>query len=183
MHERHETRNAEQQPSHPKEPNNRHKVKRCTRQHRDILNSSSLPLLSNVGAVLASLTRRVSGLRATGNRPIPTAAHGLQFALPQVAAFFPRTNCRTVGPRCRNRHIWPVIHTEAAQGSRYAARSRGDAMCPVCLASMGLMIAGAATSAGGLTALAVKLSRKKTDAKEILNPNERSIQNVYANSR
>jgi hypothetical protein len=56
-------------------------------------------------------------------------------------------------------------------------------MCPVCLASMGLMIAGAATSAGGLTALAVKLSRKKTNAKEIPNSNERSNQNVYANSR
>jgi tRNA A37 N6-isopentenylltransferase MiaA len=38
-------------------------------------------------------------------------------------------------------------------------------MCPVCLASMGLIIAGA-TSAGGLTALAVKLARKN-NAKEI----------------
>jgi hypothetical protein len=33
-------------------------------------------------------------------------------------------------------------------------------MCPFCLASIGLMVAGA-TSAGGLTALAVNLSRKK----------------------
>ena len=39
-------------------------------------------------------------------------------------------------------------------------------MCPFCLASMGLIVAGA-TSAGGLTALAVKLSRKKNNAKEI----------------
>jgi hypothetical protein len=43
-------------------------------------------------------------------------------------------------------------------------------MCPFCLASMGLIVAGA-TSAGGLTALAVKLSRKKNNAKEIHSPN------------
>jgi hypothetical protein len=33
-------------------------------------------------------------------------------------------------------------------------------MCPFCLANIGLIVASA-TSAGGLTALAVKLSRKK----------------------
>jgi len=39
-------------------------------------------------------------------------------------------------------------------------------MCPVCLAtSLGLIVAGA-TSGGGLTALAVKLSRKKSDAQK-----------------
>jgi hypothetical protein len=32
-------------------------------------------------------------------------------------------------------------------------------MCPVCLASMGMIVAGV-TSAGGLTALAVKLSER-----------------------
>ncbi len=37
-------------------------------------------------------------------------------------------------------------------------------MCPFCLASMGLIVASA-TSAGGLTVLAVKLSRKKRDKK------------------
>jgi hypothetical protein len=42
-------------------------------------------------------------------------------------------------------------------------------MCPFCLASIGMIVAGA-TSAGGLTALAMKLSRKKNDAKEIPNP-------------
>jgi hypothetical protein len=47
---------------------------------------------------------------------------------------------------------------------------------------MGLIVAGA-TSAGGLTALAVKLSRKKSNAKEIPNPNERSSQDVNPNSR
>jgi hypothetical protein len=41
---------------------------------------------------------------------------------------------------------------------------RGDAMCPFCLASVGLIVASA-TSAGGLTALAVKLSRKKGNAR------------------
>jgi hypothetical protein len=34
-------------------------------------------------------------------------------------------------------------------------------MCPFCLASMGLIVASA-TSAGGLTALAVKLSQRKS---------------------
>jgi hypothetical protein len=47
---------------------------------------------------------------------------------------------------------------------------------------MGLIVAGA-SSAGGLTALAVKLSRKKNNAKEIPNPNERSKQDVNPNSR
>lgn len=45
-------------------------------------------------------------------------------------------------------------------------------MCPFCLTSIGLLVASA-TSAGGLTALAVKLSRKKNDEKEIIrNSNE-----------
>jgi hypothetical protein len=55
-------------------------------------------------------------------------------------------------------------------------------MCPFCLASMGLTVA-AATSAGGLTALAAKLSRKKNNAKEIPNPNKRSNQDVNSNRR
>ena len=40
-------------------------------------------------------------------------------------------------------------------------------MCPFCLATMGLIVAGAA-STGGLAALAVKLSRKKNAAGEII---------------
>jgi len=36
-------------------------------------------------------------------------------------------------------------------------------MCPFCLATIGLIVAGTA-SAGGLTALAVKVSRKKNGA-------------------
>jgi hypothetical protein len=55
-------------------------------------------------------------------------------------------------------------------------------MCPFCLASMGLIVASA-TSAGGLTALAVKLSRKKSNAKEIPSPKERSSQNDNSSSR
>ena len=39
-------------------------------------------------------------------------------------------------------------------------------MCPFCLASIGLIVASA-TSAGGLTALAVKLSQKKNLGQEI----------------
>lgn len=40
-------------------------------------------------------------------------------------------------------------------------------MCPVCLATMGLVVAGA-VSTGGLTALAVKVSRKRNRAEEIV---------------
>jgi hypothetical protein len=41
-------------------------------------------------------------------------------------------------------------------------------MCPFCLASIGVIVASA-SSAGGLTALAVKLSRRKNKAMEIPN--------------
>jgi hypothetical protein len=51
-------------------------------------------------------------------------------------------------------------------------------MCPFCLATMGLIVAGAA-STGGLAALVVKVSREKNHAKEIIpNSNERSGKNV-----
>jgi hypothetical protein len=40
-------------------------------------------------------------------------------------------------------------------------------MCPFCLATMGLIVAGAA-STGGLAALAVKVSRKKNGSAEIV---------------
>jgi hypothetical protein len=39
-------------------------------------------------------------------------------------------------------------------------------MCPFCLATVALIVASA-TSAGGLTALAVKLSQKKNQGKEV----------------
>ena len=39
-------------------------------------------------------------------------------------------------------------------------------MCPFCLATMGLIVAGAA-STGGLAALVVKVIRKKNEAGEI----------------
>jgi hypothetical protein len=56
-------------------------------------------------------------------------------------------------------------------------------MCPFCLASMGLIVASA-TSTGGLTALAMKLSHKKSNGEEsISNSNERSTENVNANRR
>ena len=49
-------------------------------------------------------------------------------------------------------------------------------MCPFCFASMGLIVAGAA-SAGGLAALAAKMSRKKSEAAEIVpNSNQRRDQ-------
>jgi hypothetical protein len=51
-------------------------------------------------------------------------------------------------------------------------------MCPVCLATMGLIVAGA-VSTGGLTALAVKVSLKKNGATEIVpNSNQRRNEDV-----
>ncbi len=50
-------------------------------------------------------------------------------------------------------------------------------MCPFCLSTIGLVVAGA-VSTGGLTALAVKLSRKEKNGNEsILNSGERSSSN------
>ena len=46
-------------------------------------------------------------------------------------------------------------------------------MCPFCLASMGLIVASA-TSAGGLTALVVKLSQKKKPGHEVT-PNSMKV--------
>jgi hypothetical protein len=39
-------------------------------------------------------------------------------------------------------------------------------MCPFCLATVGLVVAGA-VSTGGLAALALKVSRKKNESEEI----------------
>jgi hypothetical protein len=51
-------------------------------------------------------------------------------------------------------------------------------MCPFCLATMALIVAGTA-STGGLAALAVKLSRQKNVAGEIVpNSHEGSSQDV-----
>ena len=51
-------------------------------------------------------------------------------------------------------------------------------MCPFCFATMGLVVA-AAVSTGGLAALAVKVSRKKNGAGEVLpNSEERKNENV-----
>ena len=56
-------------------------------------------------------------------------------------------------------------------------------MCPFCLATMGLIVAGAA-SAGGMTALAVKVSRKRNGATEMVpNSNERRNQDVNEHGR
>lgn len=56
-------------------------------------------------------------------------------------------------------------------------------MCPFCLASMGLIVASAA-STGGLAALAVKMSRKKNGAGQIVpDSNERRNQNVNEQDR
>jgi hypothetical protein len=52
-------------------------------------------------------------------------------------------------------------------------------MCPFCLATMGLIVAGAA-STGGLAAWAVKLSRKNNGAGEI-NPNSTQRRNQDVN--
>jgi hypothetical protein len=49
-------------------------------------------------------------------------------------------------------------------------------MCPFCLATMGLVVAGA-VSTGGLAALAVKVSRKKNGAEEVV-PNQNNIKDL-----
>ncbi len=54
-------------------------------------------------------------------------------------------------------------------------------MCPFCFATMGLIVAGAA-STGGLAALAVKLSRKKNLAAEI-DPSSNQRRNEDVNER
>jgi hypothetical protein len=53
-------------------------------------------------------------------------------------------------------------------------------MCPFCLASVGLVVAGA-VSTGGLAALAVKVSRKNRAEKVLPNSDERKNQNVDQN--
>jgi hypothetical protein len=53
-------------------------------------------------------------------------------------------------------------------------------MCPFCLASVGLIVAGAA-STGGLAALAVKVSRKNRTGEILPNSDERKNQNVDQN--
>jgi len=55
-------------------------------------------------------------------------------------------------------------------------------MCPFCLATLGMVVAGT-VSTGGLAAIAVKLSRKKNDAAEsIPNSKERSGTDVNTHS-
>jgi hypothetical protein len=59
-------------------------------------------------------------------------------------------------------------------------------MCPFCFATMGLVVAGVA-STGGLAALAVKVSRKKNAVGEIVlnlnNPNSNQRRNQDVNER
>jgi hypothetical protein len=62
-------------------------------------------------------------------------------------------------------------------------------MCPFCLSTIGLAVAGA-VSTGGLTALAVKLSRKEKNgnestlkSKDRSSSNERTSQDDNQNSR
>jgi len=51
-------------------------------------------------------------------------------------------------------------------------------MCPFCLSTLGLIVAGS-VSTGGLAALAVKISHKKNNAREVTaDSNERSISDV-----
>jgi hypothetical protein len=50
-------------------------------------------------------------------------------------------------------------------------------MCPFCLATVGLIVAGTA-STGGMAALAVRLVRKNKSKEITSNPNERRNENV-----
>jgi len=51
-------------------------------------------------------------------------------------------------------------------------------MCPFCMTTIGLVVAGA-VSTGGLAALAVKVSRKKTGAEEAVPNQNNSSENKY----
>jgi hypothetical protein len=53
-------------------------------------------------------------------------------------------------------------------------------MCPFCLATMGLVVAGA-VSTGGLAALAVKVSRNDRTGEVLPNSDERKDQNADQN--
>jgi len=53
-------------------------------------------------------------------------------------------------------------------------------MCPFCLATMGLVVAGT-ISTGGLAALAVKVSRKNRAGEVLPKPEERKNQDVDRN--
>ena len=56
-------------------------------------------------------------------------------------------------------------------------------MCPFCLATLGLIVAGGAPT-GGLAALAVKVSRKKNGAGQIVpDSNKRRNQDVNEHDR
>ena len=56
-------------------------------------------------------------------------------------------------------------------------------MCPFCLSTLGLVVAGT-VSAGGLAALAVKVSRTKNHTVETTsNANERSSENDSTHTR
>jgi hypothetical protein len=56
-------------------------------------------------------------------------------------------------------------------------------MCPFCLSTLGLVVAGT-VSTGGLAALAIKVSRKKNHGAETIpNAKERSDKNVNTHSR
>ena len=51
-------------------------------------------------------------------------------------------------------------------------------MCPFCFASVGLIVAGT-VSIGGLTAVAIKVSRKESTATKVMkNTNERNSRDV-----
>jgi len=51
-------------------------------------------------------------------------------------------------------------------------------MCPFCMATAGLMVAGSVSTGGGLAALAVKLSRKNKTGEILPHSDERNNQNV-----
>jgi hypothetical protein len=46
-------------------------------------------------------------------------------------------------------------------------------MCPFCLGTLGLIVAGTVSTGGLAAAIAVKVSRKKNDAAQIPNSNQK----------
>jgi hypothetical protein len=69
---------------------------------------------------------------------------------------------------CRNTPTQPVIQLRRLNGPSWLPRR--CTMCPFCLGTVGLVVAGVVSS-GGLAALAVKVSRKTNGEQVVTNLN------------
>src|SRR5262249_48740103 len=109
--------------------------------------------------------------RATSRRETPSSGPALRQHEGAVdeGVFCPRLGLRKKNVRCsapqtskvRSTDLKLADHCESATGG---CSERRNLVCPVCIATVALIAAGA-TSTGGLTALVVKKRHAKTSAK------------------